>query len=64
MGCLYALILIILGGAALMALGEFVLQLMLGAATALVYIVAGGIAIVGIVIIVAILCAIASLFKR
>lgn len=64
MGCLYALILIILGGAALMALGEFVLQLMLGAATALVYIVAGGIAVVGIIIIIAILCAIASLFKR
>lgn len=64
MGCLYALILIILGGAALMALGEFVLQLMLGAATALVYIVAGGIAVVGIIIIIAILCAIESIFKR
>ena len=63
MGCLYALILIIIGGAALMALGEFVIQLILGAATALVYIVAGGIAVVGIIIIV-ILCAIADLFKR
>lgn len=64
MGCLGALILIILGGATLMALGEFVLQLMLGAAAALVYIVAGGIAVVGVIIIIAILCAIASLFKR
>lgn len=64
MGCLGALILIILGGATLMALGELVLQLMLGAATALVYIVAGGIAVVGVIIIIAILCAIASLFKR
>lgn len=63
MGCLYALILIIIGGAALMALGEFVLQLMLGAATALVYIVAGGIVVVCIIII-AILCTIADLFKR
>lgn len=62
MGCLYALILIILGGAALMALGEFVLQLMLGAA-ALVYIVAGGIVVVCIIIIV-ILCTIADFFKR
>lgn len=64
MGCLGALILIILGGATLMALGELVLQLMLGAATALVYIVAGGIAVIGIIIIIVILCAIASLFKR
>lgn len=63
MGCLYALILIILGGAALMALGEFVLQLMLGAAAALVYIVAGGIVVVCIIIIV-ILCTIVDFFKR
>lgn len=64
MGCLGALILMLIGGAVLMALGELVLQLMLGAATALVYIVAGGIAVVGIIIIIVILCAIASLFKR
>lgn len=64
MGCLVALILMLIGGAVLMALGELVLRLMLGAATALVYIVAGGIAVVGITIIIVILCAIASLFKR
>lgn len=64
MGCLVALILMLIGGAVLMALGELVLRLMLGAATALVYIVAGGIAVVGIIIIAVILCAIASLFKR
>lgn len=64
MGCLVALILMIIGGAVLMALGELILRLMLGAATALVYIVAGGIAVVGIIIIAVILCAIASLFKR
>lgn len=64
MGCLVALILMIIGGAVLMALGELVLRLMLGAATALVYIIAGGIAVVGIIIIIVILCAIASLFKR
>lgn len=64
MGCLGALILMLIGGAVLMALGELVLRLMLGAATALVYIVAGGIAVVGIIIIAVILCAIASLFKR
>lgn len=64
MGCLGALILMLIGGAVLMALGELVLRLMLGAATALVYIVAGGIAVVGIIIIAVILCAIAGLFKR
>lgn len=64
MGCLVALILMLIGGAVLMALGELVLRLMLGAATALVYIIAGGIAVVGLIIIVVILCAIASLFKR
>lgn len=64
MGCLGALILMLIGGAVLMALGELVLRLMLGAATALVYIIAGGIAVVGIIIIIVILCAIASLFKR
>lgn len=64
MGCLGALILMLIGGAVLMALGELILRLMLGAATALVYIVAGGIAVVGIIIIAVILCAIASLFKR
>lgn len=63
MGCLGALILMLIGGAVLMTLGELVLRLMLGAATALVYIVAGGIAVVGIIIIAVILCAIASLFK-
>lgn len=64
MGCLGALILMLIGGAVLMTLGELVLRLMLGAATALVYIVAGGIAVVGIIIIIAILYAIVSLFKR
>jgi len=64
MGCLVALILMLIGGAVLMALGELVLRLMLGAATALVYIVAGGIAVVGIIVIIAILYAIVSLFKR
>lgn len=63
MGCLVALILMLIGGAVLMALGELVLRLMLGAATALVYIVAGGIAVVGIIIIIVILYAFASLFK-
>lgn len=62
MGCLGALILIILGGAALMAIGELVLQLMFGAAIALVYIVAG-IAVAVIVIVLFILWAIMSLFK-
>ena len=64
MGCLGVLILMLIGGAVLMTFGELVLRLMLDAATALVYIVAGGIAVVGIIIIIVILCAIASLFKR
>lgn len=63
MGCLGALFLMLIGGAVLMALGELFFKFLFGAATALVYIVAGGIAVVGIIIIAVILCAIASLFK-
>lgn len=64
MGCLSTLIILILTGAILIAIGELFFKLLFGAATAVVYIVAGGIAVVGIIIIIAILYAIVSLFKR
>lgn len=64
MGCLGALFLMLIGGAVLIAIGELFFKLLFGAATAVVYIVAGGIAVVGIIIIIAILYAILSLFKR
>lgn len=61
MGCLVALILMLIG--MLIAIGELFFKFLFGVATVVVYIVAGGIAVVGIIIIAVILCAIASLFK-
>ena len=63
MGCLSTLIILILTGAILIAIGELFFKFLFGAATVVVYIVAGGIAVVGIIIIIAILYAIVSLFK-
>ena len=63
MGCLSALIVLILTGAILITIGELFFKFLFGAATALVYIVAGGFAVVVIVIVLIILWAIISLFK-
>ena len=63
MGCFSALIILILIGAILLAIGELFFKFLFGAATALVYIVAGGFAVVVIVIVLIILWAIISLFK-
>lgn len=63
MGCLGTLIVLILTGAILISIGELFFKFLFGAATALVYIVAGGFAVVAIVIVLIILWAIISLFK-
>ena len=63
MGCLSTLIILILTGAILITIGELFFKFLFGAATALVYIVAGGFAVIAIVIVLAILWAIVSLFK-
>lgn len=63
MGCLSALIILILTGAILIAIGELFFKFIFGAATALVYIVAGGFVVVVITIIWIIVWTIISLFK-
>ena len=63
MGCLGVLILIILGGAVLITIGELFFKFLFGAAAALVYIIAGGFVVVVILIVLLILWAIISLFK-
>lgn len=63
MGCLSTLIILILTGTILIAIGELFFKFLFGAATALIYIVAGGFAVVAIVIVLIILWTIISLFK-
>ena len=63
MGCLGTLIVLILTGAILIAIGELFFKFLFGAAAALVYIIAGGFVVVAIVIVLLILWVIISLFK-
>ena len=63
MGCLSVLIILIITGAILITIGELFFKFLFGAATALVYIIAGGFVVVVILIVLLILWAIISLFK-
>ena len=63
MGCLSALIILILTGAILITIGELFFKFLFGAAATLAYIIAGGFVVVVIVIILFILWTIVSLFK-
>lgn len=63
MGCLGTLIVLILTGAILIAIGELFFKFIFGAAAALAYIIAGGFVVVAIAIVLLILWIIISLFK-
>lgn len=63
MGCLSTLIVLILAGAILIAIGELFFKFIFGAAATLAYIIAGGFVVVVITIIWIIVWTIISLFK-